>query len=155
MGKNIRFEMLGLYFCYIGMEYQALQDWDPLFNHPENSGRDRKQTAWRFGECAEVCLVCQSPSCSSCLLVILSSGDFFLQENLVPAISIPLLAGHFMYDANNERQKMCDLAETVNFLVPALIYNFKRLQTGCTGDDSMISRPISSSRFANDEQLTK
>ena len=42
-----------------------------------------------------------------------------------------------MYDANNERQKMCEMAETVNFLVPALIYNFKRLQTGCTGDDSI------------------
>jgi len=87
-GRNIRFEMLGLFFCYIGLAYQSLQDWDPLFSVTENQGRDRRQTAWRMNECAEVCL------------------------------------------------KMCDLAETVNYLVPCLIINLKRLQTGCTGDDS-------------------
>jgi hypothetical protein len=87
-GEKIRFEMLGLYFCYIGMAYRALQDWDPLFSIEENKGRDRMQTSWRMNECAEVCL------------------------------------------------KMCDCSETVNYLVPALILNLKRLQTGCTGDDS-------------------
>lgn len=88
MGRNIRFEMLGLFFCYIGLAYRSLQDWDPLFNVPENGGRDRMQTAWRMNESAEVCL------------------------------------------------KMCDGAETVNYFIPALILNIKRLQTGCTGDDS-------------------
>jgi hypothetical protein len=87
-GENIRFEILGLFFCYIGLAYRSLQDWDPLFKLPENEGRDRMQTAWRMNECAEVCL------------------------------------------------RMCDDAETVNYLVPALILNLKKLQTGCTGDDS-------------------
>lgn len=87
-GRNIRFEVLGLFFCYIGMAFQSLQDWNPVFEVPENLGRDRMQTSWRMNECAEVCL------------------------------------------------KMCDYAETVNYFVPALILNLKRLQTGCTGDDS-------------------
>ncbi|KAE8452858.1 hypothetical protein EG329_013130 [Mollisiaceae sp. DMI_Dod_QoI] len=55
-GPNIRFEMMGLMFCFYGMGYLALQDWDPLFDVPENHGRDRKQTAWRMKECADVCL---------------------------------------------------------------------------------------------------
>jgi hypothetical protein len=60
MGPNLRFEMLGMLFCYFGMSYQALQDWDELFKAPENQGRDRKQTSWRMKECADVCLkMCQ------------------------------------------------------------------------------------------------
>lgn len=55
-GPNLRFEMLGLMFCFYGMGYLALQDWDPLFDVSENLGRDRKQTAWRMKECADVCL---------------------------------------------------------------------------------------------------
>lgn len=31
---------------------------------------------------------------------------------------------------------MCDSAETVNFLVTALIFNVKVLESGCTGDES-------------------
>lgn len=55
-GANLRFEMLGLMFCFFGIGYLALQDWDPLFSSPENHGRDRKQAAWRMKECADVCL---------------------------------------------------------------------------------------------------
>jgi hypothetical protein len=51
MGPNLRFEMLGLMFCFFGCSYQVLQDWDPLFQVPENHGRDRKQTSWRMKEC--------------------------------------------------------------------------------------------------------
>jgi hypothetical protein len=87
-GPNIRFEMMGLLFCFFGLGFMALQDWDPVFEAPENDGRDRKQTAWRMKECAGVCL------------------------------------------------KMCDDSETVNYLVSALIFSLKRLETGCTGDDS-------------------
>jgi hypothetical protein len=87
-GRNIRFEMLGILFSFFGMAYLFLQDWDPLFSAPENEGRDRKQSAWRMKECADVCL------------------------------------------------NMCDSAETVNFLVTALIFNVKVLESGCTGDES-------------------
>jgi len=87
-GSNIRFEMVGMLFCLFGLSYLALQDWDPLFNVPENLGRDRKQTAWRMKECAEICF------------------------------------------------RMCDFSETVNYLVTALLLSLKRLETGCTGDDS-------------------
>jgi hypothetical protein len=87
-GSNIRFEMMGMLFCFFGLGFMSLQDWDPVFKATENDGRDRKQTAWRMKECAGVCL------------------------------------------------KMCDDSETVNYLVTALIQSLKRLETGCTGDDS-------------------
>lgn len=61
MGPNLRFEMLGMLFCYFGMSYQALQDWDELLKAPENQGRDRKQMSWSMKECADVCLkMCQA-----------------------------------------------------------------------------------------------
>ena len=91
-GPNIRFEMMGLLFCFFGLGFMSLQDWDPVFTTHENDGRDRKQTAWRMKECAGVCL------------------------------------------------KMCDDSETVNYLVSALIFSLKRLETGCTGDDSKQAR---------------
>lgn len=83
-GPNLRFEMLGMLFCFLGLAYLALQDFDPVFS----DGRDRKEVAWRMKECANVCLT------------------------------------------------MCDYSETVNYLVTALILNIKRLETGCTGDES-------------------
>jgi len=94
MGPNIRFEMMGMLFCFFGLGFLTLQDWDPVFKLPENDERDRKQTAWRMKECAGVCL------------------------------------------------KMCDDSETVNYLVTALILSLKRLETGCTGDDSKHTRGL-------------
>jgi hypothetical protein len=55
MGPNIRFEMIGILFCFFGKAYLTLQDWDPLFGVPENHDRDRKETAWRMKECADIC----------------------------------------------------------------------------------------------------
>lgn len=55
-GPNLRFEMLGMIFCFFGMAYHSLLDGDARFAVPENHGRDRKQTAWRMKECADVCL---------------------------------------------------------------------------------------------------
>ena len=55
-GPNLRFEMLGMLFCFFGMAYHCLLDGDPRFSIPENYGRDRKQTAWRMKECADICL---------------------------------------------------------------------------------------------------
>ena len=106
MGPNLRFEMLGLLFAFLGMAYKFLQDGDPIFEEPENEGRDRvgslptslpnynvlkspqKQSAWRMKECADVTL------------------------------------------------NMCDSSETVNFLVAALLFNVKVLESACTGDES-------------------
>lgn len=56
MGQNLRFEMMGMLFCFFGMSYQTLQDWDEIFQAPENGGRDRKETSWRMKECADICL---------------------------------------------------------------------------------------------------
>jgi len=93
-GPNIRFEMMGMLFCFFGLAYLASQDWDPIFSHPDNHGRDRKQAAWRMKECANVCLT------------------------------------------------MCDYSETVNYLVTALILNIKRVESGCTGDETYRMRRL-------------
>ncbi|KAB8288199.1 hypothetical protein EYC80_010204 [Monilinia laxa] len=53
-GSNIRFEVIGLLFCFIGRAYQSLADGDPLFQKEENHGRNRRQTSWRMNECADV-----------------------------------------------------------------------------------------------------
>ena len=55
MGPKIRIEMVGLLFCFFGRVYLSLQDWDPVFKAEENCGRNRRETAWRMTECAEVC----------------------------------------------------------------------------------------------------
>jgi hypothetical protein len=55
-GPNLRFEMLGMVFCFFGMAYHSLLDGDARFSTPENYGRDRKQTSWRMKECADICL---------------------------------------------------------------------------------------------------
>ncbi|TEY34594.1 hypothetical protein BOTCAL_0624g00040 [Botryotinia calthae] len=53
-GPNIRFESMGLFFCFIGRAYQSLLDGNPLFQKEENHGRNRRQTGWRMNECADV-----------------------------------------------------------------------------------------------------
>ena len=55
-GLNLRFEMLGMMFCFFGMASHSLLDDDARISVPENHGRDRRQTAWRMKECADVCL---------------------------------------------------------------------------------------------------
>lgn len=55
MGGKLRLEMLGVLFCFFGKAYLTLQEWDPTFKIPENFDRDRKETAWRMKECADIC----------------------------------------------------------------------------------------------------
>ncbi|RDW72906.1 hypothetical protein BP6252_06813 [Coleophoma cylindrospora] len=55
-GPNLRFEMLGMLFCFFGLAYHCLPDKDRRFDVPENLGRDRKQTCWRMKECADICI---------------------------------------------------------------------------------------------------
>ena len=56
IGPNLRFEMLGLLFCFFGMAYQSLLDGDYRLSVPEHKGQDRKQLSWRMKECADICL---------------------------------------------------------------------------------------------------
>ena len=86
-GLNIRFEMLGILFCFLGHSYHFLHDSDPLFLAKENEDRNRRETTWRMKECADVCL------------------------------------------------NMCNTTETVNFLVTALTFNLKILESACVGDE--------------------
>lgn len=55
-GLSLRFEMLGMLFCFFGMAYHSLPDSDHRFRIPENPGWDRRQSSWRMKECADICL---------------------------------------------------------------------------------------------------
>lgn len=55
-GSSLRWEMIGVLFTFFGMTMQVLQDWDPLFNLPEQHGRTRKLASLRMKECADACL---------------------------------------------------------------------------------------------------
>ena len=55
-GPNLRFEMLGILFCFFGIAYQSLLDGDRRLSLPDSQGRDRKQSSWRMKECADICL---------------------------------------------------------------------------------------------------
>ncbi|KAM3065299.1 hypothetical protein ACMFMF_011237 [Clarireedia jacksonii] len=60
-GPNIRFEMLGLLFCWFGRGYLSWEDDHPLLKEKNDGLRgeaadmDRRQRAWRMNECADVC----------------------------------------------------------------------------------------------------
>ncbi|KAF7952871.1 hypothetical protein EAE96_006095 [Botrytis aclada] len=53
-GPKVRFESMGLFFCFIGRAYQSLVDGNPLFQEEETHGRNRRQASWRMNECADV-----------------------------------------------------------------------------------------------------
>lgn len=81
-GSNLRFESLGLLFCFFGMAYHLLPDWHSLFEHPINKGRDRRQTAWRMSECADMCLkMCDCTETINELVVALLLNILVLEKN--------------------------------------------------------------------------
>lgn len=55
-GSSLRWEMIGLLFTFYGLVMMQLQDWDPIFNLPEQRGRTRKSASLRMKQCADVCL---------------------------------------------------------------------------------------------------
>lgn len=55
-GSALRWEMIGILFTFFGMTMMRLQDWDPIFQLPEQRGRSRKSASRRMRECADACL---------------------------------------------------------------------------------------------------
>ncbi|RDW82214.1 hypothetical protein BP6252_03326 [Coleophoma cylindrospora] len=82
LGAKLRFESLGLLFTFLGMAYHSLQDDDPVFRDPSNNGRDRKQTAWRMVECADLCLkMCDCTDTVNEIVVALLLNLLILESN--------------------------------------------------------------------------
>ncbi|KAG9232196.1 hypothetical protein BJ875DRAFT_443401 [Amylocarpus encephaloides] len=116
-GPHIRIEMIGVLFCGLGKAYLHLQDWDPLFSVPDNYGRNRKETAWRMTECADVCrkmchmseTVNEIVSCLVNNLVILESATAGAESYLArsrhgDAVTCAITAGlHRLPDNANSR----------------------------------------------------
>lgn len=81
-GPNMRIEMLGLLFCFFGRAYLALHEADPVFKVPENFNRNRKETAWRMTECADVCRKhCHLSETVNEIVVALSYSIHILQSS--------------------------------------------------------------------------
>lgn len=83
-GSNIRFEAIGLLFCFIGRAYQSLADGDPLFQKEENHGRNRRQTSWRMNECADVMgKMCDCTDTVNEIVVAFRVAIFVLESSVV------------------------------------------------------------------------
>ena len=96
MGPNLRFETLGMLFCYFGAGYLACQDSDSRFEVPENHGRDRKQTAWRMKECADVCFqMCEHTDTVNELVVSLMLNAKVLESGCTGDESKTSCGSHF------------------------------------------------------------
>jgi len=115
-GPNLRFEMMGMVFCFFGMAYHSLLDGDARFSIPENHGRDRKQTTWRMKECADVCLkMCE-----------ISETSKIIFERTHALISLEILLITTLTD---------------NEISVALMLCTVILESACTGDESRLSFP--------------
>ena len=55
-GPRLRWEMFSILFCFFGMAFKHFQEWDPVFDLPEQQGRNRNTAANKMKECAAECL---------------------------------------------------------------------------------------------------
>lgn len=55
-GPKIRWEMMGILFSWAGMAFRHRQEWDPVFDLPEQQGRNRLTAADKMRECAVTCV---------------------------------------------------------------------------------------------------
>ncbi|KAJ6172197.1 FAD dependent oxidoreductase superfamily [Penicillium chermesinum] len=55
-GPSLRWEMLGILFSWAGMAFKHKQEWDPVFDLPEQQGRNRHTAADKMRECAAACV---------------------------------------------------------------------------------------------------
>ncbi|RFU26277.1 hypothetical protein B7463_g10038, partial [Scytalidium lignicola] len=100
-GQNMRFEMLGMLFCFFGFAYHCLPDEDPRFSTPENCGRNRKQSSWRMKECADICLKMNKIS----EMKSLCTGDesFRLRQRHAETVVSALATGLHRLDSGTEK----------------------------------------------------
>jgi hypothetical protein len=54
-GSPLRWEMIGMLFCSFGLSMMCLQDWDPIFNQPEQHSQSRKSASRQMKDCAKAC----------------------------------------------------------------------------------------------------
>lgn len=99
-GPALRWEMIGIIFTIFGLSFYSLQEWDPVFDLPEQHGRNRKTAAIQMRECADDCLnICEEVNFNE-LVVILMRNSGRLQSVLVGDESQSDLIFHNLIPAN-------------------------------------------------------
>ncbi|KAJ5373478.1 FAD dependent oxidoreductase superfamily [Penicillium concentricum] len=83
-GPNLRWEMIGILFSWAGIAFRCKQEWDPVFNLPEQHGRNRNTAADRMRECAAACIrLCEGHFEISDIMVICMKNSTRLQSILI------------------------------------------------------------------------
>ena len=55
-GPELRWEMIGILFTMFGLAFIHGQEFDPIFDLPEQQGRNRHTAAAKMRQCSEICL---------------------------------------------------------------------------------------------------
>ncbi|PCG99120.1 Hypothetical protein PENO1_054710 [Penicillium occitanis (nom. inval.)] len=83
-GPLLRWEMIGILFSWAGMAFRHRQEWDPVFNLPEQQGRNRNSAAERMRECASACVrLCEDRFEISDIMVICMKNSIKLQSIII------------------------------------------------------------------------
>ncbi|KAF5015070.1 hypothetical protein F66182_13725 [Fusarium sp. NRRL 66182] len=83
-GPLLRWEMVGILFSWAGMAFRHRQEWDSVFDLPEQQGRDRNSAAERMRECASACVrLCDDHSEISDIMVICMKNSVKLQSTII------------------------------------------------------------------------
>lgn len=83
-GPWLRWEMIGILFSWAGMAFRHRQEWDSVFDLPEQQGRNRNSAAERMRECASACVkLCEDNFEVSDIMVICMKNSIKLQSIII------------------------------------------------------------------------
>ncbi|KAL5318186.1 hypothetical protein ACEPPN_013245 [Leptodophora sp. 'Broadleaf-Isolate-01'] len=83
-GPRLRWEMIGILFTWAGMAFKHKQDWDPIFELPEQQGRNRNTSAEKMRVSAKACLqLCEDYSEINEVIVVLMKNFAKLHSQII------------------------------------------------------------------------
>lgn len=83
-GPELRWEMIGILFSWTGIAFRHRQEWDSVFDLPEQQGLNRNTAAAKMRECAAACLrLCEDHFEISDLMVICMKNSTKLQSIII------------------------------------------------------------------------
>lgn len=82
-GPLIRWEMIGIVFACFGIAFYNLQEWDPIFELPEQESRNRKTAAMHMRDAAEDCVKLCNESNMNDIVVVLVKNMYRLESLLI------------------------------------------------------------------------
>ncbi|EKV19474.1 FAD dependent oxidoreductase superfamily [Penicillium digitatum PHI26] len=83
-GPHLRWEMIGILFSWAGIAFRCKQEWDQVFDLPEQDGRNRNTAAEKMRECAAACVkLCEGNFEISDTMVICMKNSTRLQSIII------------------------------------------------------------------------